>query len=145
MAEQENIQTSRQAIAFLNARDIDRYLQLIDESYVGESELAPGPILGAAGVRQQLNLMFAAFPDLRIEVDQMLASGENVMTRVRLTGTHKGSFAGIAPTNQTASWGGCNVSEFRNGKVIRSRIYADNASVFQQIGALSIPRASAAR
>jgi predicted ester cyclase len=59
-------------------------------------------------------------------------------------GTHKGTFAGIAPTNKTVSWGVCSVSEIRNGKVIRGRAYADNASLFQQIGALSIPRATAA-
>jgi len=145
MAEQDYIQTTRQAIAYINSREIDQYMQLIDESYVGEAELAPGPIRGPEGVRQQMNTMFGAFPDMRIEIVQIIASGDNVVTRAQLTGTHQGNYAGIAPTNKTVSWGGCNVTEFRNGKVIRSRIYADNASVFQQIGALSIPRASAAR
>ena len=144
MAEPENIQTTRQAIALLNARELDRYLQHLDETYVGESELAAGPVRGPEGVRQQVNRLLDAFPDLRIEIDQIFASGDNVVTRVRITGTHKGDFAGIAPTGKTVSWGGCNVSEFRNGRVIQSRIYADNASVFRQLGALSIPRTAAA-
>ena len=144
MAEQENIQMAHQAIAFYNAREIDRYLQLIDESYVGENEIAPGPIRGRAGVRQQLERMFSGFPDLRLEIEEILATGENLAIRVRLTGTHTGNFAGIAPTNKSVSWGACNVIQVRDGKVIRSRIYADNATLFQQIGALSIPRAAVA-
>jgi predicted ester cyclase len=74
----------------------------------------------------------------------MIASGDTVVTRAQLTGTHQGNFAGIAPTNKTVSWGGCNVTEFRDGKVVRSRVYADNASVFRQLGALSIPKVAAA-
>jgi steroid delta-isomerase-like uncharacterized protein len=144
MSEQENIQLTRQAIAHLNAREMDRYMQLIDDSYVGENEIAPGPIRGPEGARQQLNTILSAFPDLRLEIEQIIASGDNVVTRVRVTGTHKGTFAGFAPTNKTVSWGGCNVIEIRNGKVIRSRLYADNASILRQIGALSIPMVRAA-
>lgn len=47
-----------------------------------------------------MEMMFSAFPDLRLEVEQTLASGDFVVARVRLTGTHKGNFAGVAPTNK---------------------------------------------
>ena len=144
MADQDNIQFAEQQVAALNARDLEQYVQRIDDSYVGESETAPGPIHGPEGVRQTLDTMFRAFPDLRIEVDQILASGDHVVTRVSLSGTHRGTYAGIAPTNKTVSWRGCTVVEIRNGKAIRSRIYADNASLLQQIGAFSLPRATAA-
>lgn len=89
-------------------------------------------------------MLFTAFPDLRIEAEQILASGDHIVARLRLTGTHKGNFAGIAPTNKSVSWQGCNVVEMRNGKAIRSRVYADNASLFQQLGVLSLPKAQAA-
>ena len=144
MSEQENIQTVKQGVALVNARDLDGYLQRIDESYVGESETVPGGIRGPAGVRQQLEMVFAAFPDLRVEIEQILASGDHVVARLRLTGTHTGTYAGIAPTNKTVSWGACGVSEIRNGKVIRGRAYGDNLSLFRQIGAMPMPRATAA-
>ena len=128
----------------MNARDLDQYLSRIDASYVGESETLPGPIRGPEGVRQAISVLFSAFPDLRIEAEQILASGDHVVARLRLTGTHKGNFAGIAPTNRGVSWQGCNIVEIRNGKTIRSRVYADNASLFQQLGVLSLPKAQAA-
>ena len=144
MAEKENILLAENQIAALNARDLDQYLSRIDDSYVGESETAPGPIRGPEGVRKNLEMMFKAFPDLRLEVEQILGSGDHVVARLRVTGTHKGNFAGIAPTNKSVSWRGCNVVELRNGKAIRGRLYADNATLFQQLGVFSLPKAKAA-
>jgi len=144
MAEKDNILFSEQQIAALNSRDLDRYLSRIDDSYVGQSETAPGPIRGRAGERQNLEGLIKAFPDLRIEIEQILASGDSVVTRMRATGTHQGSFAGIAPTGKSISMQACSVVEIRNGKAVRGRLYADNATLFQQLGALSLPKAMSA-
>lgn len=144
MTEQEMIQMARENVAYLNARDLDRYLQRIDESYVGESETTPNGLRGPEAVRRQLTMVFAAFPDLHAEIEQILASGDHIVSRLRLTGTHKGAFAGIPPTGKTVSWGGCSVTQIRNGKAIRGRVYADNASLFEQLGVSSIPKAAAA-
>jgi len=144
MAENENIQLVKDIVADLNAHRVDAYLQKLDEGYIGESELAPGPVRGREGARQMLEMQFRAFPDLRVEPEQILASGDHVIGRARITATHKGNFAGIPPTNKTVSWLACNVIEIRNGKVVRTRIYADNALLLEQLGAISIPRAKAA-
>jgi steroid delta-isomerase-like uncharacterized protein len=144
MAEKDNLQHAKEAIAAINAHDINTYLKHIDESYVGESETVPGPIHGHAGVRQMLTTMFQAFPDFHLEVEEIIASGDHVVNRVVVSGTHKGDFAGIAPTNKKATWHACNVVEIRNGKAIRSRIYADNLSLMRQLGVLPMPKASTA-
>lgn len=144
MAEKDNILFSEQQIAALNSRDLDQYLKRIDDSYVGQSETAPGPIRGREGVRQNLEGLIKAFPDLRIEIEQILASGDSVVTRMQATGTHQGSFAGIAPTGKSISMQACSVVEIRNGKAVRGRLYADNATLFQQLGVLSLPKAMSA-
>jgi len=144
MAEKENIQIAEKQIAALNARDVEQYLSRIDDSYEGQSETAPGPIRGHAGVRQNFDALFRAFPDLRLEIEQIIASGDSVVTRVRGTGTHTGNFAGIAPTNKSVVMQVCSVVEIRNGKAIKGRIYADNATLFQQLGVLSLPKATSA-
>jgi len=144
MSEQENIEISKKQIAALNARKIDEFLSRIDESYVGESESPLSPIRGRDGVRKSLEMLFAAFPDIRIEVEQILASGDFVVARLGVTGTHRGNYLGIAATNKRVNYHACNVVELRNGKAIRSRLYADNATLFQQLGVLSLPKAAAA-
>jgi steroid delta-isomerase-like uncharacterized protein len=135
MAETENLQSAREAIAALNAHDLDRYVQHMDSSIVAESETL-GEIHGREGVRQAYASMFQAFPDLHWEVEQLLASGDHIIARVVLTGTHEGAFAGIAPTHRKASWRGCSVVEIRHGKAVRARIYADHLSLMRQLGVL---------
>lgn len=144
MAEKDNIRVATEAVAAINAHDINRYLEYVDESYVGESETFPGPIHGHAGLRQMLTTMFQAFPDLHLEVEEMIAGGNHVINRVIVSGTQKGDFAGVAPTNKKAKWHACNVVELRNGKAIRSRIYADNVSLLRQLGVLPVPKATTA-
>ena len=61
MAEKDNILYSEQQIAALNSRDLDPYLTRIDDSYVGQSETAPGPIRGREGVRQNLEGLIKSF------------------------------------------------------------------------------------
>ncbi|HUA18498.1 MAG TPA: ester cyclase [Bryobacteraceae bacterium] len=145
MSEKENIQLAEQAIAAVNAHDLDGYVNLIDYSYIGESETAPGPILGPEGARQNMNLMLTAFPDVRLDIEQILASGDHVMVRARVSGTHRGTFAGVAPTNKSVSWGVCTVVEVRNGKVIRGRTYGENLNLLRRLGVLSLPKAATAQ
>ena len=77
-------------------------------------------------------------------MEQVLTSGDHVVSRVRMTGTHKERFAGISPTGKSVSQGVCGVYEVRDGKMVHGRVYADNASLFEQLGVLSMPRATAA-
>jgi steroid delta-isomerase-like uncharacterized protein len=143
MSEQENIQRVHDRVALLNARDFSSYVAPLDDSFVGESGSVPGGLRGPESVQQQLLMMMVAFPDLHIEVEQVIASGDFVVSCVKLTGTHKGPYAGIPATNKTVSWGVCTVSEVRNGKTVRSRLYGDNGSLFRQIGGGSVPGATA--
>jgi len=144
MTEKDNLQLAHKAIAAINAHDIDSYLQQIDDSYIGESETLPGPVHGREGARKMLQTLFQGFPDLRYEVEQILASGDHIIVRSLLTGTHKGEFAGVAPTNKKASWRACTVVELRNGKAIRSRVYADNVSLLRQLGVIATPKTTTA-
>jgi len=143
MTEKDNVQLANQALAALNAHDIEGYLKLIDEAYVGESETL-GTVHGRAGARQMLTTMFQAFPDLHIEAEEIIASGTHIISRAILTGTHKGTFAGVAPTNKKVSWHSCNIVEVKNGKAIRSRVYADNVTLLRQLGVLQVPKATTA-
>ena len=53
MTEKENLQLAHKALAAINAHDIDGYLKLIDDAYVGESEIT-GIVRGREGARQSL-------------------------------------------------------------------------------------------
>ena len=76
-------------------------------------------------------------PDVRLEIEQIRAGEDFVVVHSILTGTHKGDFAGIAATKKPVKFHTCNFIELRNGKAIRMRGYADEATLFRQLGVLS--------
>src|ERR1700677_850715 len=141
MAEKDNIEFAKEQIAALNGRDLDSYLSRVGESYVGEAEMG-GSVLGREGARQNLETILRAFPDLKLEVEEIVANGNTVVTRLRMLATHKGAYAGIAATTKSIVLEACNIAEVRNGKSVRGRLYADNAKLLQQLGVLSLPRAT---
>jgi predicted ester cyclase len=90
-------------------------------------------------------MYFKGFPDLHFDVEQIIASGDHVVSRWRATGTHKGEFNGMSPTNKQVNSRGCTVSEIRNGRFVKSSIYSDQLAVLQQLGVVVGKAAGAVR
>jgi predicted ester cyclase len=76
-----------------------------------------------------------AFGDRRYTVDEILVQGEKVIARIFMSGTHKGIFAGNAPTGKTVK--ATQFREFRvvDGKIAEHRGWFDTATLLPQIQA----------
>ena len=59
-----------------------------------------------------------AFPDLEMTIEQQIAEGPWVATRVTWRGTHAGEFAGIAATSRRVEYAGTAMDRLENGKVV---------------------------
>jgi steroid delta-isomerase-like uncharacterized protein len=93
--------------------------------------LAAGP----QGARDYAAAGFAAFPDLQWTVEDQLAEGDKVMTRLTQRGTHRGEFMGIAPTGKHVTFTAVLVSRVEEGKIAETWVYVDTMGLFQQLGA----------
>jgi predicted ester cyclase len=82
--------------------------------------------------------LFAAFPDWRFEVLDVLASGEKAAVRWHATGTFDGSarFQGLIPNGKSIDVEGCDVLTVRAGRVVRNDAYLNGAEMARQLGAL---------
>jgi len=143
MSEQDNRRLIEEQFAAVNAHDLERYVKGFADSYVGETDARPDPVRGLEGLRQLIAGYLKAFPDLHMEIEQIITSGDQVVVRWRATGTHKGEFNGIAPTNRRVNARGCTVGEVRDGRVVRSAIYSDQLAVLQQLGVFAAKGARA--
>jgi steroid delta-isomerase-like uncharacterized protein len=92
--------TMRRLYELLNAGDIDGFGDLVAEDFV-EHEETPGLEPTKEGVKQFFRMYRAAFPDLRMEAEDVLVSGDKVVARVRGTGTHQGEFMGMPATGKS--------------------------------------------
>src|ERR1700759_4839894 len=69
-------------------------------------------------VKREAQAWLAGFPDLRFELEQMIASGDLVVSRYTLTGTHTGIWNGVAATNQKISVPMMTIHRIRDGKIV---------------------------
>lgn len=92
--------TMRRVYDLINAGDVDGFGDLIADDFVEHEEL-PGLAPTKEGVKDFFNMYLAAFPDLRMDPADVLASGDKVVARVRATGTHQGEFLGIPATGKS--------------------------------------------
>jgi steroid delta-isomerase-like uncharacterized protein len=136
MGEQENVRVVKETWDAWNAYDIEGLLKLLDEKHVWETDTLPAPVVGRDGYRQAMQMYITAFPDLHFRIDQMLPSGDYVVTRYTATGTHNGELMGIQPTRRRAEIHGCTVVEVRNNKASRSWVYWDTGSLLRQLGVM---------
>src|SRR5262249_57944016 len=92
----------RRLYDLINAGDIDGFGRQVAEDFVEHEEL-PGLPPTKEGVVQYFRMMLAAFPDMRMDVEDVIASGDNAVARLRVTGTNKGDFMGMPEPDNTAT------------------------------------------
>ena len=73
MPEQENLKLARASFDTWNAHDPERYVKLLDEKHVFESDTLPESMTGREAGRQFMKTYISAFPDLHFQIDQILA------------------------------------------------------------------------
>ena len=91
--------TLRRFYDSINAGDVDGFGELLADDFV-EHEETPGLAPTKEGVKEFFKMYIAAFPNLRFDAEDVLASGDKVVARVRVTGTHEGEFMGMPATGK---------------------------------------------
>ncbi len=135
MSAEQNKAILRQAYDAINRNDLDALDELV-ASDVTDHDPAPGQGPGLEGVKGYFSSLHAAFPDLRIDVEDMIAEGDKVVARVRGSGTHQGEFMGIAPTGNRVEFSGIDILRIAEGKIVEHWSNSDQLGMMQQLGAL---------
>jgi predicted ester cyclase len=81
----------------------------------------------------------AAFPDLRMEIEDSFGAGDRVVTRFTVHGTHEGEFMGLAPTGRTIEVGGIAIDVMRDGKRVDGWAETDQLGLLKQLGIVDPP------
>src|SRR5574338_772951 len=71
-----------------------------------------------AQFKQAIAGLRAAFPDLHLEIDEMVASDDKVWARMTGTGTHRGPFFGLPPTGKPFTITVIDVCRFEHGRIV---------------------------
>lgn len=93
------------------------------------------PPMDLATFRRATSVMFAAIPDLRHTVEDLIAEGSKVAGRVSIRGTHQGELMGISPTGRQIEVSGVVFARIEGDKVAEYWGGAHKLGVMKQIGA----------
>jgi steroid delta-isomerase-like uncharacterized protein len=136
MSVEENKQLIRRFYDdIVNAGRLEAVDELVAEGFV-EHENFPGLEGGREGLRQFVVMLHTAFPDIRIDVHDILADGDRIAVRSSMRGTHRGDFMGIAPTGKVVDVPMMDVIRIENGMAAEHWGVTDTAAMMQQLGAM---------
>lgn len=122
------IEVYRDYIACLNRQDWQRLDRFVDEDVCHN-----GRRLGLAGYRRMLQRDFEAIPDLRFEVELLLADPPHLASRLAFECTPKGVFLGLAVNGRKVAFAENVFYAFKDEKIMRVWSVIDKAAIEAQL------------
>jgi predicted ester cyclase len=113
--------------------------ELFDENGIayGLSEDPANPIKGPRGYRPFYDVFRQAFPNLIIELEDMVAEGDKVAARCSVRGKHEGEFMGRAATQAPVAFTGITIVRIADGKIVEAWNNFDFMTMYRQCGHIS--------
>lgn len=122
-----------------NGRKLEVLDEIVAPDAIIHSPTVPNVSRGPEGAKEYVRLFWAAFPDLRVTTDDMVAEGDKVALRWSAHGTHRGRLLGIEPTGKPMTITGQAIYQIRAGKIEEDWINADTLGMLQQLGVVPSP------
>ena len=119
--------------------DLDAFDRFCSEDYVwhaGSDPGALGDVRGLENFKAAIADFFVAFPDLKVEILDLLVDGDKAAVRWIETGTHEGTIAGVPATGRKVSFAGMGIYRAEGGKLVEEWLVLDSRALFEQIGAI---------
>ncbi len=117
-----------------NERKLDLIDQLVSQSHALVAPNVSGAAVGPAAYKRQIAAFVAGFPDLRFVVDEIISENDKVVAVWTWTGTQRGEYLGIAPTNKKVSVAGITIHQIAAGKILDSQAAWDSLGLLRQLG-----------
>jgi steroid delta-isomerase-like uncharacterized protein len=115
--------------------------ELLTPDFVFTLPTHPEPYIGPDGFKELVTMLHGCFPDFFIHAQEMVASGDMVVTRWRGGGTHLGgaihTVAGdVPPSGRSFEIDGMSWHRIHNGRIVEVIGHEDTIGMFEQLGVM---------
>jgi len=133
MSLEKNKATVRRFIEEWNKRNLAALDELITADYFDPSL----QVRGLEAYKQLLTMLLKGFPDWHETIEDIIAEGDKVWVRFKVTGTHTGEYRGLAPTGKKVTETGVLIWRIVDGKIVEkeSAVY-DELDFLKQLGVI---------
>jgi predicted ester cyclase len=98
-----------------------------------------GKRFGPADVRATFEWLRAGFPDLWVEILDLIAEDDRVMARIRMQGTQTGGFGKMPATGRASDAEHIHVFRLDSGKIVEHWAVRDDLKAMLQLGVVAPP------
>jgi predicted ester cyclase len=130
---QQNASLARRVIQFVNTGNLVLANHVLAPSLVSHQPDAPMATDRSGFESVVLDVVRAAFPDVHVTINDLVASGDRVGVRFTAKGTHLGTFAGIPATGREVQWTANVIYRMADRQIVEAWTVWDAAGLLQQI------------
>jgi predicted ester cyclase len=117
-----------------NAGDLDVVDQLVSRDVVTHNPIILDAPTGPDSIRGGIEMLHRSFPDLHVEVLDLIAEGDRVAAFLRMSGTNTGDYRRGGATDQRGSMRAFFIWRVADGRLVESWGVADRFELLQQLG-----------
>ena len=133
----ENKLVVRRFYEAFNTSDVSKLAEFISPDYT-EVHNNTKHTIGLAGAREHILGVRKTYPDLHLTIEQQIAEGEWVVTRVTARGTHEGVWLGMKPTGKRVEITAVNIDRVVDGRIVEHGGAANLLEAFLEIGSIRV-------
>ncbi|HVM96322.1 MAG TPA: ester cyclase [Candidatus Acidoferrales bacterium] len=122
-----------------NCGSVDKIEELYSPDFAADYRPYAPLRRGHDAIRDMVQRAWATFPDYHEELLDMVAEGDKVAVRLRITGTQKGQWGPIPPTGTKLDFEEMLILRIADGKVVEQRGLVDNLNALRQLGLVPTP------
>jgi predicted ester cyclase len=116
-----------------NSRNYEAAADLYGDTYA--NAFGKGPSARIEPIRRH----HGAFPDLHLDIEELIVAGDAVVLRCTFRGTDTGGYLDRPPTGRAVEEWVVTIMHFEDDEVVREWIGADKLGLFIQLGAVDNP------
>ena len=139
MPSEENVSAARRWFT----QGLYGHMAVADDIFA-EDVAINGRVVGPVGPKRNVTNRMAGFPDIQAFIEEQIAVGDTVVTRLFWHGTHTGPYSGVPPTGKPVEVRAIAIFHFSGGKVVEVWSVIDQFGLLQQLGAIP-PQITAAQ
>lgn len=117
-----------------NQGRVDVLDEIMDADFMDQGEAILGESKGRETLKRTIIAVRSLLPDLRVEIEDIVADGDMVGVRGLMRCTHLGEWLGAAPTGNEISWRGLAIFRIVDGKITHRWFNEDGLNIVQQFG-----------
>jgi predicted ester cyclase len=141
MSTEQNKAIVRRFLEAFEANDQSAFNEVLSPDLVAHTQHIGGSA-NRETMLQGISLFHAAFGELHLTLEDLIAEGDRVATRGTTQAVHTGNFIGAAPTGKQVAFTTMSIERIQDGKIVERWVNTDFMSLMQQLGLVPPPQAN---